>query len=685
MAFDGELSPAAAKVLEAVAIALEPAPEIRISDWVDEGHVYLSARTNTPKVGTFSFDGVEYLREPLDRLHPDDPCTRVTIRGGAQSAKSTVGQLWVAWSIDVNPKSFAIGLPSAGEMVKYNDLKLAPIIEDSERLAHKVRAVSTKSNEGSGSKVKRLYNGATIRLFNLASPKELQMISAGNIILEEVGNALAEVGNRGGPVKQARERQAAYSVVGSKELMVSTPAILGECEVTRAEEAGDRRRFYGRCQQCGGHFRLEPDDYKRTDRIGTPNHFLCPPAEGGCGGVLEEPDMPAFRQAGVWLPTFPSEDPEGNPAPGKFVAAADIERWRARDCEGRQPSYYIWQAYCGLISWTKISESIADAVTPADLMALEQQTYGRAFDPALEALAWEELHRLREPYDRNVVPEWAEVLTGFADVQGTWLDAGTLAWGPGGEWQVVDREILVGDTSGDEVWQRLDEYRTRVYRHAAGGELAVEAFGVDTGFRTQKAYAYCRGRAGVYAMDGRPGWKLPFLGKPTRVKVIENGRVKGRVNLWPSGTWELKALLMWSLAQSIEAGYGVRLQGRGHWSMAEDEAWAQQITAEVLAEEKDPRSNELKRWWKQVRDRNEWVDIWVGARALAYQLGVGAPRKDGKGEAIDWAARAAQRQPGATQSDLFAKSSKAAGPVAAESPETKRGAPRERRFFRKRS
>jgi hypothetical protein len=53
----------------------------------------------------------------------------------------------------------------------------------------------------------------------------------------------------------------------------------------------------------------------------------------------------------------------------------------------------------------------------------------------------------------------------------------------------------------------------------------------------------------------------------------------------------------------------------------------------------------VDRWWQVISGRrNEWVDIWVGARALAWNLGVGAPRRDGQpGEAIDWAARAASR------------------------------------------
>lgn len=674
-------SPAAASVLTAVAAAIAPAPDTSISEWVGTEPVILTARTNTPKEGALTFDGVEYLREPLDRLHPDDPCTRVTVRGGAQSAKSTIGQLWVCWSIENAPRSFAIGLPSAGEITKYNELKLEPLLDDSPRLKDRVDRRVVRGRPMSDGRKKTLLTGATIRLFNLASPKELQMISTGNLILEEVGNALVEVGERGSPVAQARERQAAYSVVGSKELMVSTPSILGECEVTKAEEAGDQRRFYGECPNCQGYFRLETEGFKAADARGTPHHFVCPPADGGCGGVLEEADMLAFRPNGRWVPTFPSEH-DDNPAPGAFIAAEDIHALQARDCEGREPSYYIWQAYCGLISWAKIAKSIAEAKTPAELKALEQQTFGRAWDPSIEAMGWEDLHRLRESYDHGLIPSGAEVVTAFTDVQGGYLEGGAIAWGPGGEWWVVDRWVVDGDTAGSEVWFTLDEIYRRTYAHADGGELAIEAFGVDTGFRTQKVYSFCRGRPRAFAMDGRPGWKLPIIGKPSAVKVIEGGRTRGRVKLWPTGTWELKAMLAWSLKLSTEAGYQVRQQGRGHWSMAEGEAWAQQITAEGLVEEKNERTGVIERWWKKLRERNEWVDIWVGARALAWNLGVGAPSKDGRPEAIDWQARAIERAGAEPEAaDLFSAKAASSAPPASDA--TDEPGSSQRRFFRR--
>ncbi len=439
-------------------------------------------------------------------------------------------------------------------------------------------------------------------------------------------------------------------MLGSKELMVSTPGMIGECPVTEAYEASDGRRFYGCCPHCDGFFAFEPEGFvPGGETFG--HHFVCP----GCHALVEDTDRPTWRQRGVWIAGFRAADDEANPQPPAFIEAADIDHWRARATEGREPGYYIWQAMCGLISFDKIATTIAEAKTPSDKIALEQQTFGRAYDPSIDALAWEDLHRLREDYDREIVPAGAGVLTGFADVQGGYLEWGVIGWGPGAEWWVVDRGVIDGDTAGDDVWRALDEVTRRHYPHADGGALPIEAFGLDTGFRTQRCYSFTRGRPNCYAMDGRPGWKIPILGKPKMVKVVQSGRLSGRVKLWPSGTWETKSLLAWSLKTSIEAGYAVRLQGRGHWSRAEDENWCQQITAEHLIEERNAKTGQTDRRWAVMSGRrNEWVDIWVGARALAWSLGVGAPpRKGGPGEGIDWATRA--NREGAPAPTLFDK------------------------------
>ncbi|KAK0359086.1 hypothetical protein LTR94_032697, partial [Friedmanniomyces endolithicus] len=85
-----ELARQAASLVMAMATAVTPAPDQMISAWA-EGRVNIPGETGTTREGELSWDGFEYLIEPLDRLHPDDPARTVTFVGSAQIAKTTIG------------------------------------------------------------------------------------------------------------------------------------------------------------------------------------------------------------------------------------------------------------------------------------------------------------------------------------------------------------------------------------------------------------------------------------------------------------------------------------------------------------------------------------------------------------------------------------------------------------------
>ena len=109
------------------------------------------------------------------------------------------------------------------------------------------------------------------------------MVWAGNIILEEVGNALREAGARGSPVKQAREREAAYSVVGPKSHGLY-PSELGQCEVTSAEDpATVGGSMAGACRAAGTSTWNWRGSVPASEAA-PPNHFACPPSAGGRAG-----------------------------------------------------------------------------------------------------------------------------------------------------------------------------------------------------------------------------------------------------------------------------------------------------------------------------------------------------------------------------------------------------------------
>ena len=72
------------------------------------------------------------------------------------------------------------------------------------------------------------------------------------------------------------------------------------------------------------------------------------------------------------------------------------------------------------------------------------------------------------------------------------------------------------------------------------------------GGRANEVYLFTRSRPNCFATKGMGGWSTPAIGTPTKVDVKWNGKKRRRrgAELWPIGTWSLKAAFYYTnLAQ----------------------------------------------------------------------------------------------------------------------------------------
>jgi phage terminase large subunit GpA-like protein len=615
-----------------LARAVTPRKRLPIAEWA-EANIVLSAETNSPRIGPLDLSDVGFIKPVLARLDPSDPCRGVNVVASAQSVKSMIGQIWQMYSIAENPGPIGTYLPSIDEARKYAEEKIQAIIDGSPKLKHRVRPVSSRSGEGSSTLRKR-FNGGSMRIATASSPNALQMVSFRDLILEEIAGYEADVGGRGSPIDQAKKRQRAWLTRGAKWLQLSAAGVAGRCPSSDAHEKGTAYEIYAPCPHCAGYGRHEFEDMRApTATIGA--HFSC----RLCGGLIEDHHREAMVAASVYIATYDDGD-DANPAPPRAFEAEELPRWQARPELDRTPSYRWWVYVSPFVPWNEIWAEAVDAKAGglAKEKTFAQQTLARAWDEGGDAPDHVKLFELREDYENEVCPEGAYLLTGMADVQSDHLAWSVYAWGQGAEWWLVDRGKILGDPAGAKVWEELAEVLKRRYPHAEGGEIGIDLFGVDTGFKSHNVYQFCAAHPTARALDGLPGWTRPYLGKPKRVKARLDGRIVGSTLLYPTGTWSLKSELAYSLGQAIEKGVGIRSPGRGHFSRSVDHAYVRELVAEAVVEEAS--RGKLVRVWKLRKGfRNEETDVWVGARALAYGLGVGAPKTERQ---FDWeAARAA--------------------------------------------
>lgn len=631
-----DLSDGGSVLFNSLEAASRQQDELTISQYSDL-HRKVSPESGSPWPGDFVTDRVPYLREPQDCLHPDHPARRVTARWAAQLGKSTAIENWFCFIVDRAPGSMMIVLPSIEEALKFNRIKLQPTIDASPRIAHKVLPVSSRDEQGSTTSFKK-FAGGFAQIVNAGSSKGLQMVSIKYLAMDEVTGYAKDVDGRGSPRDQARSRQKFYGDL-AKEWQGSTPGVVGDCVISADFEAGDRRFFYVPCPHCGVFQALEIDQMRGPDAgEGLSAHFRCIE----CNGAILDGHKPDMLAAGVWIARRVAD---GDGVVPNTIAPEKITIWACPPCEGRcrdwQPSYHLWAAYAPRERFGSIWERWEGAQGDTTKMRVFcQQDLAEPYDPGGVAVEWEKVVEAarKEPYAKGVIPAGAGMVVAAADVQTYGIKFAVFAIGPRGQRWLIDADILSGHPDqSDEPWIALSDALGRRYRTAGGSEKGIDLAGVDSGWSTQRVYAFCAHRPNVYALDGRHPRNLPWLGTPSKKDVKDSrDRVVAKVMLYPVGLYDVKTEVVAGLANFVQGANEAGAWPRNTLHLTSeicDEEFARELTAERLVDpDEEARASVTRRarslinpkapreWKKIIGRANDWFDATVYAFSLAWYL-----------------------------------------------------------------
>jgi phage terminase large subunit GpA-like protein len=620
MPLDG-LTNARRLVRLAAARGLKPPPERSPAEWADAKRILGS--DEGPHPGPWRTERTPYLREVMEACGITHPARRVTLLASAQVGKTNAELNVLGQIIDETPCKVLFVVPSLDEAGAFNREKLEPLLTNTPAVKARVRALTSRDETGSTTRVKK-FPGGSIELTGANSSKGLQMRSVPVVMLDEIAEFPQDVDGRGDPVAMAEARTMAFTG-REKIIAVSTPGTKGSCRITSRYEEGSRALFHVACPHCDHRQPLKFDNLRWPK--GEPNkaEYHC----DGCGAAISHRAKKDMLAAGVWV----HERPE----------LAEIH-----------PSYRINALYSPFVPWSWIADQREkSADDPVKDKVFTQQVKGEAHEPRYDVPAHETLWRRREAWPHKRIPPGCLFTIMAVDVQGDRLEWGVYAFDRHlGQWW-IDGGILEGDPNLDPVWLDLDEVKARRYQDAWGREWAPEAMGIDSGYLPQRVYAYARRHAHqreprVMALDGRPKWGEPPIGKPSPQDVDYQGRKIGMVQLWPVGTWDVKTECA-SALRLTEMGpnaTGTWPKGAMRFPQALDIGFFEQLCAEVC-QVTEQRSGFEQRKWVKIRSRNEQWDIAVYCRALARHETVGFTD-------ADWAALEQARlgPPEAAQADL---------------------------------
>jgi len=587
-------APAAAQPVIARALAglFAPAEDMTPSQWAAR---YLVV-PDGPYVGEkFKTDLAPYLVEPLDAFADDVPCNKIVVRKSAQTGFTLLAIAAVGHMIDREPCRMLVVQPTEGALSEFNREKLQPAIDQSKPLMEKVKPQTARSTRGSTIYTKR-YAGGSLSLAIATSTADLRSRTVKKVIKDEASEYPADLDGQGSPHQMISARYESFLATEDwKELNISTPVIKGDCYIDAEFDAGDQRYWHVPCPKCGGEFvfTFGPQfKFKPTYPHGA--YYVAP----CCGTKIEHYQKNAMVRQGRWIAT--AED------------------------TGRHRSYHFDALSSPFVPWDVIAERFVAAKDDAvKLKAFDNLTLGKAHEVRGDAPDHERLMALRESYERRRIPPAGLLLVAAADVQANGIYVEVVAFASDKQSWVVEALVLDGDTDDPNggAFRKLGQVYDTMWPDCYGRTRPIDAFGVDSGFRSNVVYSWCRVRPSTFALKGGDGWSRPAISTPSLVDVDFGGRrIKQGAAVWTVGTWSLKAQLYANLRKPrLAEGADDEPLGCCHFADWLEGSFFEQLTAEYLTEEKV--KGRTRRVWKE-RGPNHWLDCRIYNNALADYLGL---------------------------------------------------------------
>jgi phage terminase large subunit GpA-like protein len=284
-------------------------------------------------------------------------------------------------------------------------------------------------------------------------------------------------------------------------------------------------------------------------------------------------------------------------------------------------------------TWGDRAQAFVRAVRSGDpdrIQAVINTGFGELYTLKGEAPEVEVVKSLRQPYPSGTLPsDQARRIFLTVDVQKNGLYYVVRAWGPNMESWLIEHGFLTGPTDGELVWKDLLEFKDEHY-----GGLPIDRCFIDSGYRTQFVYAFCRAnRTWAFPTKGRDTIDATPLQK-TKLDIAKNSgrRLAGGLMIYHINTDYFKRWVHERIERDPE------LPGGFHLCEDANDDYCKQLVSEA----RTVKASGKVIWVRLFKD-NHYFDTEVLQVAAAYSLGLQSVRAE------PTAARVARRKQATTE------------------------------------
>ncbi len=388
----------------------------------------------------------------------DPMIEEITIMAASQVGKTEAMLNMLGYVIDQDPGPTLLVLPRADDARSVSHNRVRPMIDSSQALHRYI-----PENGDELTQLEYHFDRMVLYFAGSNSPADLASRPIRYLFLDEVDKYPKFSGREADPIKLAQERQKTFW--NRKTVKVSTPTTR-EGYIFREYEKSDQRRYYVPCPHCGrsqvllfGQIKWPKEEaLPEKIKIGRLAWYEC----RFCAGRIDDSHKQRMMQAGEWI-------------------AEKKEPTRNR-------GFWISSLYSPWLTWSDIAcEFLRSKDYVELLMNFVNSWLAEVWEEKIEETTVDRLRNLAREYDRGSIPDGVLVLTAGVDVQKDHFYYVIRGWGYYEESWLIRAERV-------EYWEDIVEalFKTEYRRPGSEERLSVYMTCVDSGFRTDEVYRFCR-------------------------------------------------------------------------------------------------------------------------------------------------------------------------------------------------
>lgn len=534
-----------------------------------------------------------YLREILDNFR-DRRLKKMVLCFGTQLGKSECILNLIGYVIDQDPGATLLVYPTDQLAKSISKNRIAPMLLNSPALLEKWNVDDSEILE-------LQLQGMYLALVGANSPSKLASRPIRYLFYDEIDKFPDRSGGDANPIDLAAERTKNFA--NSRQVMASSPTVVSGAIWQNFLAARVKKRYFVPCPHCGEMITLElscvkwPEELnelpprEREARVAGEAWYECP----ACRCRIDDMMKYAMLRGGEWRPVTRRED-------GEWVEDFAVTQ------RPESVGYNIGSIYSPWLTFGQIAQKFLHAKNDVlSFMNFQNGWLALPWTPKAATMRSDAVMALQQPYEQNVVPRDAQLLTCGVDVQQDCMYYVVRAWGPRLTSWLVDYDRV-------ETWTDVDRVLDRPYKVDDGDEMLVNLCFVDSGYKTAEVYEYCALRPEVaYPSKGS---SAPLARAPLVESAIEKPEFGGMKLFVVDGAYY----------KNFIHGRIQRPAGSpGSWNVFEgvSREYADMIYAEHKVLERGG-NGKMREVWQLVAEHvpNHYLDCEVYATAAAERMGV---------------------------------------------------------------